>query len=87
MYTVAEDVEDDHYEDLVDTLRFLFDDDAETAAFERDVRAYREALSRSRPGPSRASAPSAIEARTAASARDGANRAALEHTRSQRHAR
>ena len=44
MYTVADDLEDDHYQDLVDTLRFLFDDDLKTAAFERDVRAYREAL-------------------------------------------
>ena len=46
MYTVSEDVEDDHYADLVDTLRFLFNDDAETAAFERDMRAYREELFR-----------------------------------------
>jgi hypothetical protein len=44
MYTVSEDVEDDHYADLVDTLRFLFDDDAQTAAFERDIGAYRRAL-------------------------------------------
>jgi Helicase conserved C-terminal domain len=44
MYTVAEDVDDDHYADLVDTLRFLFDDETETAAFERDMREYRKAL-------------------------------------------
>ncbi len=44
MYTISEDVEDDHYKDLVDTLRFLFDDEMETAAFERDIHAYREAL-------------------------------------------
>jgi len=44
MYTISEDVEDNHYEDLVDTLRFLFDDDAETAAFGRDIESYREAL-------------------------------------------
>jgi hypothetical protein len=44
MYTVSEDVDDDHYADLVDTLRFLFDDESETAAFERDMREYRRAL-------------------------------------------
>ena len=44
MYTVSEDVDDDHYADLVETLRFLFDDEAETAAFERDMREYRRAL-------------------------------------------
>ena len=44
MLTVSEDVEDDHYKDLVDTLRFLFDDEAETAAFKRDIDAYRDAL-------------------------------------------
>jgi Helicase conserved C-terminal domain len=46
MYTITEDVDDDHYADLVDTLRFLFDDESETEAFRRDVEAYREALFR-----------------------------------------
>lgn len=44
MYTISEDVEDNHYDDLVDTLRFLFDDDAETAAFKENIEGYREAL-------------------------------------------
>lgn len=44
MFTVSEDVEDDHYKDFVDTLRFLFDNEAETAAFKRDIDAYRDAL-------------------------------------------
>jgi Helicase conserved C-terminal domain len=46
MYTVSEDVDDDHYADLIDTLRFLFGDETETAAFKREVDAYREALFR-----------------------------------------
>jgi hypothetical protein len=44
MFTVSEDVDDDHYKDFVDTLRFLFDDDDHTAAFKRDLDAYRDAL-------------------------------------------
>jgi hypothetical protein len=44
MYTVAEDLEDDHYSDFVDTIRFLFGEDSETEAFERDLRGYRQAL-------------------------------------------
>jgi hypothetical protein len=44
MYTVVDDVDDDHYRDLVDTLRFLFNDEAQTAAFKRDIDAYRDAL-------------------------------------------
>jgi hypothetical protein len=46
MYTIAEDVEDDHYADLIDTVRFLFGDEAETEEFSGDVQAYREALFR-----------------------------------------
>jgi hypothetical protein len=43
MYTVAEDVSDDHYSDFIKTLEFLLG--AEQAAdFRRDLRAYREAL-------------------------------------------
>ena len=45
MYTVAEDVTDDHYADFLRTLTFLFDDDdAQVARFKRDLRAYRELL-------------------------------------------
>lgn len=45
MYTVAEDVTDDHYSDFLDTLRFLFcDDESKLARFNRDLRAYREML-------------------------------------------
>jgi hypothetical protein len=46
MYTVSEDVDDDHYADLIETLRFLFDDEVETEAFKREMDTYREALFR-----------------------------------------
>jgi len=45
MYTVAEDVTDDHYADFLRTLRFLFDDDDEQVAkFKSELRSYRELL-------------------------------------------
>ena len=45
MYTVAEDVTDDHYADFLRTLKFLFGDDEEQVAkFKRELRAYRELL-------------------------------------------
>ncbi len=45
MYTVSEDVTDDHYADFIETLRFLFgNDEDQVAAFRRELRAYREVL-------------------------------------------
>jgi len=45
MYTVAEDVTDDHYADFLGTLRFLFEnDDAGVVRFKSELRAYRETL-------------------------------------------
>lgn len=45
MYTVAEDVTDDHYADFLDTLRFLFgSDDDQVAEFKRELRGYRDAM-------------------------------------------
>jgi hypothetical protein len=45
MYTVADDVTDDHYADFLRTLRFLFgDDEDKVAAFKRELRSYRELL-------------------------------------------
>lgn len=45
MYTVADDVTDDHYADFLRTLRFLFGDDEEQVeAFKRELRSYRELL-------------------------------------------
>ena len=43
MYTVAEDVSDDHYADFIRTLEFLLGAD-EADRFRIDLRAYREAL-------------------------------------------
>ena len=43
MYTVAEDVNDDHYADFFETLKFLLGE-GETQAFRQDLAAYREAL-------------------------------------------
>lgn len=45
MYTVSEDVTDDHYADFLETLRFLFgNDDSQVAEFKRELRAYRDAM-------------------------------------------
>lgn len=44
MYTVAEDVTDDHYADFLTTLGFLYDNEQRLRGFERDLSAYRELL-------------------------------------------
>ena len=45
MYTVSEDVTDDHYVDFLRTLEFLFgDDEDQVERFKRELRAYRELL-------------------------------------------
>ena len=45
MYTMYhEQADDDHYADFIRTIRFLYNSDAATDAFEVDLRRYREAL-------------------------------------------
>ena len=45
MYTVSEDIADDHYTDFLRTLKFLFGDNEEQVArFKRELRSYRELL-------------------------------------------
>lgn len=44
MYTLSEEAGEDHYADLLDTLRFLLDDQAQVEGFARDLRAYRQGL-------------------------------------------
>jgi len=44
MYTLAHEGDEDHYRDFLQTCRFLFSSEMETADFERELRAYRAAL-------------------------------------------
>lgn len=47
MYTLSDETdEDDHYQDFLDTLRFLFDDAQRLAQFEAALHTYRRALFR-----------------------------------------
>ena len=86
MYTVSEDVDDDHYADFVDTLRFLFDDEPDGSLQARSSTPTEKRSSTSTPARSRHACLSlkrSIE--TQAAPRHGANRTALHHTGSKRH--
>lgn len=49
MYTLSqEEVEDDHYRDFVQTLRFLYDDDSKVEELDAHLKGYRDALLRTR---------------------------------------
>jgi hypothetical protein len=50
MYTLAQEDSDHHYQDFVQTLKFLFDDPARTANLEKLISDYRQELFRLREG-------------------------------------
>jgi hypothetical protein len=50
MYTLAHEEDDDHYRDFVQTLKFLFNDPAETERLEKLISEYRQEIFRLRDG-------------------------------------